>query len=331
MQRFVRRMSRQVAASWGPRVPSGLGALVPVSTKHWLFPPSPPTVQYLRQLMKDNYQVKNLVNVDPKAFKERIEAFSALDDASMEGYTTIDGQRRMTVQFRWGADHDFGDFQVKGMAKERPIWLLSHFMDLLPVLPRRLDGLKVLDIGCWTGGTSLALAAMGASVVAIDEVKKYIDCLSYLRDAFAVEHFEPRHLSLYGLKEAEFYDSFDIVLFAGVLYHLSDPVLGLRITFDVVKPGGMCLMETAVMRSHARIVEYAGRNEIGRGESAVGANWFYPSPSVAAEMMREVGYSDVRTVVQNSPRRTRDRMIAVGTKVEQVDMLRAGLSVPDVR
>jgi len=280
--------------------------------------------------MKDNYQTKNLIGADPVDFKRRIDEFATLQDATMEGYQSAAGQRRMSVGFRWGADHDFGDFKVSGMAKERPIWLLSHFMDLLPVLSRRLDGLRVLDIGCWTGGTSLALAAMGAHVVAIEEVKKYVDYLTYIRDSFATKTLEPRHLSLYELTTAEFQDAFDIVLFAGLHYHLSDPVLGTRITFNTVKPGGMCLLETAVMRSDARMLEYAGHNEIGRPENAIGANWFIPSPVVAAEIMREVGYRDVRSVVQAS-RGRRDRMIAVGTKMEQVDLLRAGFSVPTIR
>ena len=86
---------------------------------------------------------------------------------------------------------------------------------------------------------------MGAKVVAIEEVAKYVDCLKYIRDAFDLENLEPRRLSLYDLTADEFQDAFDIVLFAGVLYHLSDPVLGLRITFDALKPGGTVLLETA--------------------------------------------------------------------------------------
>jgi hypothetical protein len=95
-----------------------------------------------------------------------------------------------------------------------------------------------------------------------------------------------------------------------------------------VKPGGTCLLETGAMRSQERVCEYAGKNQRTKGK---GANWFFPSPLVVTEMMDEVGYRDIRPFVQNLPHRQRDRVLAVAKKTEQVDMLRAGLSVPTIR
>jgi len=314
------------------RVRSAIGSVLPDTVKRRLSPPGAPgpdsaAFTYLQGLMVDNYQVRNLVGVSPLEFRQKMEEFLALDDAAMEGYTAAELQRGKSVRFTWPYDHDFGDFQVgPGTGHHRPSRLLSSFMNRFGALPERLDGLSVLDIGCYSGGTSLLMAAMGASVVAVEEVTKYVDCLKYLRDAFAIEKLDPRNLSLYDLTADEFQDAFDIVLFSGVLYHLSDPVLGMRISFDAVRPGGRCLLETAVTRSDARILEYAGKNEPGRGDAA---NWFYPSPLVVSEMMDEVGYGDIRTFVQRSP--VRDRLLAVGSKRAQVDMLRAGLSVRTVR
>ena len=204
-----------------------------------------PSLDYVSGL-NAHYQVANLVGVPPAEFRARIEAFTALDDATMEDYQSGEHQRGRSVRFEWSEDHDFGDFEVKGMAQNRATWLISMFIDQLKALPRDLSGKRVLDIGCWTGGTSLILAQMGASVVAIEEVRKYVDCLEYLRDSFGVSNLEPRNLSLYDLTGDEFQDAFDIVLFGGVLYHLSDPVLGARITFDALRDQGICLLETAV-------------------------------------------------------------------------------------
>jgi SAM-dependent methyltransferase len=169
---------------------------------------------------------------------------------------------------------------------------------------------------------------MGAEVVAVEEVKKYTEYLLYIRDAFGIEKLEPRNLSLYDLTAEEFQDSFDFVLFGGVLYHLSDPIIGMRITFNVLKPGGVCMLETAVARSDKRICEYAGAGEAGRG---AGANWFFPTPPVVEAMMEEVGYQAVRRQLHKTPEMPHDRVTAVGRKVKQVDMLRAGLSVRDIR
>jgi 2-polyprenyl-3-methyl-5-hydroxy-6-metoxy-1,4-benzoquinol methylase len=81
---------------------------------------------------------------------------------------------------------------------------------------------------------------MGAAeVVAIDEVKKYVECLQFLKKSFAIDNLEPRHLSLYDLVDPAFQDRFDLVLFAGVLYHVTDPIVALRITFNCLRDGGM--------------------------------------------------------------------------------------------
>jgi len=326
------RLSQSAVTSWiAERVPSPVKALIPQALKGRIVPPRPRSASfdYFQDLMRDNYQVRNLVNLDAVAFRKGFESYLALEDSTMEGYASPELQRVKSVRFWWPYDHDFGDFKVgPGKSKYRPSSLLASFMDNFDVLPKRLDGKRVLDIGCFAGGTSLLLAAMGASVVAIEEVKKYVDCLLFLRDAFAIDHLEPRCLSLYELTAEEFQDQFDIVLFAGVLYHLSDPVLGTRITFNVLRPGGTCLLETAVSRSSGRVLEYAGKHQHKR---VAGANWFFPSPSVVREMMDEVGYSDISTRVLPRPKGPRDRMLAVGTKVTQVDMLRAGLSVPNIR
>lgn len=321
-----------LTARFAKRLPPEVRKLVPLRLKRLLVPAPPkqpplPSLEYF-SAMKAHYRVANLVGVTPAEFRRRIDVFSSLDDAEMEGYQSGDHQRARSVRFEWSEDHDFGDFTVTGMSTNRSTWLLSTFTDQLSELPRDLSGKRVLDIGCWTGGTSLLLARMGASVVAIEEVKKYVDCLEYLCESFGLSNLEPRNLSLYDLTGEEFQDAFDIVLFGGVLYHLSDPVLGIRITFNTLRDQGKCLLETAVARSQARILEYAGKDEPGRGAAA---NWFYPAPNVVHTIMDEVGYRNIRSLVLPQAQGPQDRMLAVGTKVTQVDMLRAGLSVPDIR
>lgn len=283
------------------------------------------TYNYLKELMS-NYQLKNLVNTDAASFKNKIEQFLQLKDYKMEDFKDTDVQRDFSIKFHWGHDHDFGDFSLKGMMGDRHISLLCTFMDDFNALPKTLKGLKVLDIGCWTGGTSLLLNAMGAEVLAIEEVKKYVDCLEYIKQSFNLKNFETRNLSLYECAKNEFYNRFDIVLFAGVLYHLTDPVLALRITFDCLKDGGICLLETAVEKSDKKILSYKGPTEFTRGTkkelNRQGWNWFFPSPKTLSQMMSDVGYEDI--LLSNI---IHGRAFAVGKRKRHVDMMRSGLSV----
>jgi hypothetical protein len=81
---------------------------------------------------------------------------------------------------------------VPGKLGDRHISFMSILIDWFPVLTQSLDGRTVLDIGCWSEGTTLLLRAIGADVVGVEEVKKYIDCLNYMKHAFALDRIEGR-------------------------------------------------------------------------------------------------------------------------------------------
>ncbi|MFZ5802065.1 MAG: class I SAM-dependent methyltransferase [Candidatus Omnitrophota bacterium] len=287
-----------------------------------------PSMAYLRDLMK-RYQVHALKNIDPVSFKKKIDEFLSIRDGAMERFQDASKQRDLSVRFHWGHHHDFGDFSLQGRMGDRHLAILAKFMDRFHALPQSLEGMKILDIGCWTGGTSMLLCAMGAHVVAIEEVKKYVDCLQFLKESFGISNLEPKNLSLYECACREFYDQFDLVLFAGVLYHVTDPVLALRIVFDCLKDGGSCLLETAGIRSERNILAYQGPSKCGKGDqkelNRSGWNWFVPSPGALERMMRDAGFDEVTVGPFDH-----SRLLAVGKRKAHADIMRGGLSVRSI-
>ncbi len=283
---------------------------------------------YLHELMKQ-YQVKDLVTVDAKAFMQQLEEFQMLDDPESEGFVDASKQNPVTVRFHWGHRHNFGEFSKPGRMGNHHIAVLATFIDELGAIPRSLKGMKVLDIGCWTGGTSLLLCAMGAEVVAVEEIKKYADCVNFLKFAFDVRSLGVRCMSLYDCTTDEFQDAFDLVLFPGVLHHLSDPKLALRITFNCLKDGGKCLVETLSYDFDPRITARRASAETRYGtdaDEAWGWNWLLFTAGTLMQTMRDVGFviSHPCTVVDN-------RTFVVGERDRHVDMRRAGLSVRNIR
>lgn len=282
-----------------------------------------PSYVYYSNLMQ-NYQVKDLVNTDPKSFKQKILEFLKLIDYKMEDFDDPAMQRDLSIKFHWGHNHNFGTFSLNGRLGNRHIRILSAFKDKLNAFPKSLEGKKFLDIGCWTGGTSLILCALGAEVLAIDEVNKYIESLKYLKYAFDIKKLTPKNLSLYECTLPELQDSFDFVLFAGVLYHVSDLIIALRILFNCLNDGGKILLETATVISNNAILVYKGPTETTRGSkkdlNRGGWNWFSPSPVALEKMMEDVGFVDVKTRV------LRGRCFAIGVRKKHVDMMRSGLS-----
>jgi 2-polyprenyl-3-methyl-5-hydroxy-6-metoxy-1,4-benzoquinol methylase len=84
---------------------------------------------------------------------------------------------------------------------------------------------------------------LGAKVIACEEVRKYSRVTDFLINAYEMKNIRTAPHSLYNLPD-EYINKFDIVHYAGVLYHVSDPLLSLRLLYNVLKPGGIILIET---------------------------------------------------------------------------------------
>ncbi|HEX8649818.1 MAG TPA: methyltransferase domain-containing protein [Pyrinomonadaceae bacterium] len=293
------------------------------------------SAQFLRQLMQQNYTVANLKNETPEDFQAHILSLIGHRDAAIEGYTDTTHQRDMSIQFEWGHNHDFGAFSLQGAMRDRHIEVLATFMEECGVPERSLAGKRVLDIGCWTGGMSLLLAAMGAQVFAIEEVRKYADCVNYMKNAFGLDNLTVENRSLYSLTDEKFYDRFDIAIYSGVLYHVTDPVLSLRIVFNSLKDGGRCLLETMAREGKGSFCGYYGASDTLKrsadGGPRAGWNWFVPSLEAVSRLMTDVGFDVRHATLHEGARAGARRALALGLREKHVDMLRAGLSRPDIR
>ena len=276
------------------------------------------------------FRVDDLVAVAPDAFRHRLESWVGRDDHEQEGLDSPEGQRDLTVRFHWGHDHDFGDFQMVGRMGDRHLSIPARFIGQ-GALPLDLTNRTVLDVGCWTGGTSLLLTAMGADVVAIEEVTKYAECVRYLAESFGVADLDVHNLSLFETAHRpDFQDRFDYALYSGVLYHVTDPVLSLRAVFNSLSDGGVCLLETMTTDSEESVCQYLGPTWLTGGANESGSrggwNWFVPSPLAISQMMTDVGFEDVWvSEVENG------RAFATGVRRAHVPILRAGLADRAIR
>lgn len=103
------------------------------------------------------------------------------------------------------------------------------------------------------------LASLGASVYSIEEVRKYGRMAQFLVDSFGLSgsvHIDSR--SPYHCNVAALRDRFDAVYFPGVLYHLSGPVLGLRILYNMLRDGGEILLATAGIDAQGSMCRFDG-------------------------------------------------------------------------
>lgn len=114
--------------------------------------------------------------------------------------------------------HPLGDFPA------------NKWQRIGPHLPEDLGGWTALDIGCNAGFYSFELARRGARVTAVDHDAHYLDQARWAARCFGLtERISFQRGDVYELARegALGGESFDLVLFLGVFYHLRYPLLAL--------------------------------------------------------------------------------------------------------
>ena len=92
-------------------------------------------------------------------------------------------------------------------------------------IPRDLTGKTVLDIGCNAGFYSLEMKRRGAArVLGVDLDERYLSQARFAAETMELD-IDFRRLSVYDV--ASLGETFDVVIFMGVLYHLRHPLLAL--------------------------------------------------------------------------------------------------------
>ena len=245
---------------------------------------------YLTSLMRA-YTVANLVAVAEDEFRAHL--------LSLE---------------EWGHNHDFGTFRMKGRYGNRHVNVLCNFLSHLGLTLNDIQDKDIFDVGCSTGGTALLLAALGNRVRAIEVNKKYALPAQYLIEAFGLgEKITVEAKSLFSCTGRAYRDRFDVAYFTGTIYHLSDPVIGMRIIFNLLRLGGIVLVESTDLQAEGPLCLCMGHS-------------FCPSQAALELMMENAGFE----VVELKP--VESRLYAIGTKTRQVDMTRRqGFSMPRIR
>jgi len=221
-------------------------------------------------------------------------------------------------QRRWGHNIDLGHgLFVEGEMKWRHITILRRFLEY-GTIPTNLADVCILDIGAWTGGEALLLAALGARVDVYEESPIYRETIEYLADQFRLP-VRVAGSSMYVLAQRESLN-YDYVYLTGILSHLSDIVVALRIAFNHLANGGLALIETQTSYSPT------GEDEFW-GPSREGWVWFNPSRLTILEALKTVGFRNVRIVDFGANRRFQ----LSAQRIEWLSMpIRSGLSIPDI-
>lgn len=219
--------------------------------------------------------------------------------------------------FVWGHDHDFGHGITRvGAMGPRHKEITTEALRL-GMLPTSLQGKQVLDVGCWSGGDLLVLAGLGGQVTAMEEHPIAAKAARRLVDLLGLK--APVIESSLFVDNREWAGRFDYAYCSGVIYHVTDPMLLLRILFAYLKPGGDVFIETKGTTGEGSMCSYSGTLEKGW-------NWYAPNETALGRWMVDAGF-DAQTVRVH--RRENGRLLACGHKTEaQALRETAGFSRP---
>ena len=159
----------------------------------------------------------------------------------------------------------------------------------------RINGKKVIDIGCGGGILAESMAARGAQVTGVDLSEKALGVarLHLFESGHSVDY---RHISAEDIaKEAP--GTFDVVTCMEMLEHVPDPASTIRACATLVKPGGQVFFSTLNRNLKAYLMAVVGAeyvlNLLPKGTHEYAK---FIKPSELARYVREAGL-DVEELV----------------------------------
>ena len=152
----------------------------------------------------------------------------------------------------------------------------------------------MIDIGCWDGYNSIEASRRGASrVLATDQFAWSDKCWGNQQSfELARDHLAPgieAHVADVFDLTPETVGKFDVVLFAGVFYHLRHPFMALERVSKLANE--MVIVETQLDALHEprpAMIFYPGA-ECGGDQT----NWWGPNPACVEAMLKDVGFPTV--------------------------------------
>lgn len=170
-------------------------------------------------------------------------------------------------------------------------------------LPERMDGLRVLDVGCAEGFFAFEAERRGAAeVIAIDSFAGSIERFNLVRMALGSK-VDGYLCNVYDLSPKTF-GTFDLVMFFGVLYHTKHPWYALEKIASVCS--GELLLQTLVTedpehadKSLSWFHPFGIKSGPPQNPQYDPTVFWVPTPECARNLVRATGFVDVQDVTSS--------------------------------
>lgn len=155
-----------------------------------------------------------------------------------------------------------------------------------------LEGLTVLDAGCYQGYWTVEAARRGAArAVGFDARPEHLEQARFVARAIGLPNATFEEADVFDIER---FGPFDVVLLFGILYHVDSPIEFLRRVRKVTRR--LLVVDTNVLPLDEPVLQLR-YEDTGMVLNAAGAPLVaVPSVSAVTRMLRHTGFGDVRVV-----------------------------------
>jgi tRNA (mo5U34)-methyltransferase len=195
-----------------------------------------------------------------------------------------------------------------------------------PAFPADLKGASMLDIGSNAGYFSILAKLQGAGrVLGVEFLPMFLQQAEYIRKVWQMD-IEYRPIDAHDIAKID--EQFDLVMFAGILYHLKNPLFVLeeigRLCRDAVVVESEVIPEDSRNLLMARLgppgnvkltpatkgfMKFYERDELNGDKS----NWWAPDTECLMGMLRVAGFKYFSRPIYHAP----SRILLIATKKEE--------------
>jgi tRNA (mo5U34)-methyltransferase len=201
------------------------------------------------------------------------------------------------------------------------VWAL-----IKPTFPVDLKGASMLDIGCNAGFFSILAKLRGAGrILGVEFFPMFFEQAEYIRKIWQMD-MEYRLMDAHNVGKID--EQFDLVMFAGILYHLKNPLQVLEYIGDRCRDA--VIVESEVIPDDRRNLLMARMGPLGNikltattkgfmkfyeGDELNGdnSNWWAPDTECLLGMLRVAGFKHFSRPIYHAP----SRILLIATKNEQ--------------
>jgi 2-polyprenyl-3-methyl-5-hydroxy-6-metoxy-1,4-benzoquinol methylase len=218
------------------------------------------------------------------------------------------------ANMKWFHALDFGDCQSAGRFPEGTPQNVTLYgvMDLLPHV--EIHGKKCVDVGTAHGLCAFNMASRGGSVVATDVFDGGSKPFNVARDLLGLDVDYRSNVHFGNILDEVGQHRFDVMVCAGVMYHMLNPFDCVLKARKLLKPNGILVLETAFL--HGKPGAYIDFNPVSAATKEIYTYWTPTKDSVLG-MLRLTGFDVLAVRTIKKPDR-----IAVVARSVPVDQVR---------